>query len=94
MKQNKNTFKNNLKEFFKELSAAFILAILFLFLFVIGVAILHFLPEKAWDDLPIEIIVLVGFLVCLTVLYLISKTIYIIKKLKRKNKEENKQVNE
>lgn len=66
----------------KELGAAFILAGLFIVLFLLGALIL---PKEFLADLPSEIIILLGFVVILLVLYLFSSVIYIFRKL-RKNK--------
>ena len=81
MKNKKPTFKKTFIEFIKELGAAFILCAIFLALLLIGFIILWFLPKKIFDIL-IEVAPLIGFFTLLILLYVVSKIIEAVRKVK------------
>lgn len=106
MKTKNKKIKNNkpkgfLKAFFTELFAGLIIVLFFLSLLVIGWILLSLFSENLLDILPVELIVLLGFFVFLSILYLISKTINLIRKIKTRsiktqncNFQENKEMRE
>ncbi len=81
MKNKKHTFKESFIDFIKELGAAFILCTIFLTLLLIGFIILWFLPKKIFD-IFIEVAPLIGFFTLLILLYVVSKIIEAVRKVK------------
>ncbi len=82
MKKKKTTFRKNFIEFFKELTVAPILCIIFLSLLLIGWLIMSFLPETVSEMFPVEVIALIGFFALLVLLYVVSKIIEVVRKIK------------
>ena len=80
----KKNFKENLVEFFKELGAGFILACIAVVLSLIGWLVLTFLPDKISAIFPVEAFLLIGFFTLLVLLYVISKIIETVRKVKTK----------
>ena len=80
----KKNFKENLVEFFKELGAGFILACIAVVLSLIGWLVLTFLPDKISAIFPVEAFLLIGFFTLLLLLYIVSKIIEAIGKMKEK----------
>ena len=85
MKKKRKNFKEDFIEFFKELSAAFLLCLIFLALLVIGGILISLFPEKISVIFPVEVVVLVGFFALLALLYVLSKIIDIVRKKKQKS---------
>lgn len=99
MKKKNDKLKNPLKDFFKELFAGFVIILIFLLLFAIGLFLLSLLPKEVSNNFPIEVVVILGFFAFLAILYLISKIVCIVRTLKTKsvdNKtiQENKETSE
>ena len=89
--KHKKKFINNLKEFFLELLAHCIVSIIFLFLLAIGFGVLKISPDKVWNDLPFEIIAVIGFLAFLAILHILQNVINTIKKWKHTHNTTNNQ---
>lgn len=85
MEKKKKNFKEDFIEFFKELSAAFLLCLIFLALLVIGGILISLFPEKISVIFPVEVVVLVGFFALLALLHILSKIIDIVRKKKQKS---------
>nr|MBR6778331.1 hypothetical protein [Clostridia bacterium] len=81
----KTTFRENFIEFFKELTVVPILFLIFLSLLLIGWLIISFLPETVSDIFPVEVILLIGFFATLMLLYVLSKIIVAIQKIRAKS---------
>lgn len=81
----KTTFRENFIEFFKELTVVPILFLIFLSLLLIGWLIISFLPETVSEIFPVEVILLIGFFATLMLLYVLSKIIVAIQKIRAKS---------
>ena len=72
------------KEFFMELFAHILVLLIFITLCAIGLAVIDFLPEKVADIL-IETTPIIGFFIILIFLWLVSKVIHLIHKIKKQD---------
>ena len=92
--KNKKHFKDNFIEFIGELTAGFILVLTVAILLIIGWVIVCLFPEKVFTIFAemIELVILIGFFTILVLLYVISKIIETVRKVKTKlstTQEEN-----
>lgn len=77
--------KNSFIDVLEELGAGFILALLAVVAFLVGVGLLSFLPKNCTDDLAAELILFLGCLALFATLSIIYAIFHIIKKRKAKH---------
>jgi type VI protein secretion system component VasK len=89
--KNKKHFKDNFIEFIGELTAGFILVLTVAILLIIGWVIVCLFPEKVFTIFAemTELVILIGFFTLLVLLYVISKIIQIMHKVKEKSANTN-----
>ncbi len=84
-KKIKKTWHAALLNVLKELGAGLILALLAVIVFLVGFALLSFLPKNCTDDLSAEFILFLGCLALFATLYIIYAIVHIIKNRKAKS---------
>ena len=89
-----SALKENFIAFIKELTAGFILVLTVAILLIFGWVIVCLFPEKVFTIFAemIELVILIGFFTLLVLLYVISKIIETVRKVKTKlstTQEEN-----
>ena len=90
----KNTFKENFITFIGELTAGLILVFAITIFLIAGLIVVCLFPEKVFTIFAemIELVILIGFFTILLLLYVISKIIETVRKVKTKpttTQEEN-----
>ena len=79
--KNKRNFKENFLEFFAELGAGVIVAFIGVVLLLVGCIVISLLPEKL-SEMFFELAALIGFFTLLLLLYVVSKVIEVVRKIK------------
>lgn len=81
-----SALKENFIAFIKELTAGFILVLTVAILLILGWVIVCLFPEKVFTIFAemIELVILIGFFTLLVLLYVISKIIETVRKVKTK----------
>ena len=90
----KNTFKENFITFIGELTAGLILVFAITIVLIAGLIVVCLFPEKVFTIFAemIELVILIGFFTILLLLYVVSKIIETVRKVKTKpttTQEEN-----
>ena len=79
--KNKRNFKESCLEFFAQLGAGVIVALVGIVLLLVGCIVISLLPEKL-SEIFFELAALIGFFTLLLLLYVVSKVIEVVRKIK------------